>query len=174
MFTLEDYNKRYEVVKSFSIELSPDPVSEGLDSLTAKLSEIQRLRNRVSAALTEAIRNKSESEIDRDTVKNNLDMKMAELKITDEFVRSHSSDKKMDAAAMTKCPDLLLQMHAKEVELIRAETYEKFVNQIHENLDAANTNLSRQISVIQSQIKLGEIDPSYLPKLKVTNGQSGS
>lgn len=163
MFSLEDYQKRYERLKQMSLTLDPDPVIMGLTSLTAKLSEVQELRNRVGVAMAEAIQNSSEVEIENKTIRNQLDTQMYSLMISDEYVKGQKTDKLREAAAQTKVPELVVQMHHKDVDLIRAEAYGKFVKQIHDNLEAANSNLSRQISVIQMSIQLGEIDPSLLP-----------
>lgn len=162
MFTAEDYQKRYIVLKDMSISLDKDPIIVGLSSLTAKLAEVTHLRNRVSVALAEAIQNKSEAEIESSIIEHQFDAQLANLMITDEYVRGQKSDKSREAAAQTKMPELLLKKHYKEVENIRADAYEKFVRQIHDNLEAANNNVSRQISVVQMSVQLGEVDPSQL------------
>lgn len=163
MLSLDDYQKRYQRLKDMSLSLDPDPVAVGLSSLTAKLSEIQDLRNRVGVAFAEAIQNASEVEIEHKTVKSQLETKMFSLMSTDDYVKSQKSDKLREAAAQTKIPELVVQMHYKDVDLVRADAYTKFVKQIHDTLEAANSNLSRQISVVQMSIQLGEIDSSLLP-----------
>lgn len=171
MFSIDDYNKRYLRLKEMSLNLDADPAALGLHSLTTKLAQIQDLRNRVGVALAEAIQNKSEVEIEHHTIKHQLEARLDGLMMTDEEVRGQKSEKLREAVAQTKATDLVLQMHYKEVDFVRASAYEKFVKQIHDTLEAANTNLSRQISVIQMSIQLGEIDSSLLPgTLTLKNG----
>lgn len=146
-----------------SLALDSDPVVLGLSSLTAKLAEVQDLRNRVGVAFAEAIQNASEVEIEHKTIKSQLETKMFSLISTDDYVKNQKTDKLREAAAQTKVPDLVLQMHYKDVDMVRADAYTKFVKQIHDTLEAANSNLSRQISVIQMSVQLGEIDSSLLP-----------
>lgn len=172
MFTLEDYQKRYDRLKQMSLTLDPDPVVVGLSSLTVKLSEIQELRNRVGVALAEAIQNRSEVLIEQKTIRSQLDAQINNLMVTDEAIRGQKSEAMRVAAAQVKVPELVVQMHYKEVDLVRAESYEKFVKQIHDTLEAANSNLSRQISVVQMSIQLGEIDPALLPSnITLKNGR---
>lgn len=160
MLTQDEYQKRYTVLKDMHIVLDADPVVLGLQSLSAKLAEVQHLRNRVGTALAEAIQNKSEVEIAQSMVENQFDAQLAKLMMTDEYVRGQKSDKSREMAAQTKMGDLVLQKHYSEVDLLRAESYEKFVRQISETLEAANGNISRQISVIQMSIQIGEVTSS--------------
>lgn len=162
MLTKEDYDKRYLVLREMTISLDADPVVTGLQSLTKKLAEVQDLRNRVGKAFAEAIQNTSEHEIVKSTLKAQLEAEMAKAMMTDDFVKGQKSKELREAAAQTKMPELVLQLHYKEVELVRAEAYEKYVKQIHDTLEAGNNNLSRQISVVQMSIQIGEIDASQL------------
>src|SRR5579863_3194874 len=155
MLTAEEYNKHYEVLKTLSLDLDVDPITKGLDSLTKKLSEVQELRNRVSKAMLIAIQNKTEAEIEYKRVDNILETRKTTLVLQDDFVRGQKSQEMRDLAAQSKMPELVLEQHQKEVDLVRADAYLKFVQQISDNLEAANTNLSRQISVIQMSVSLG-------------------
>lgn len=158
MLTQEEYAKRYDALKELSLELAVDPVVEGLNSLTKKLSEVQHLRNRIGKAFAEAIHNKSEAEIAQSVIEHQMEVEMAKVMMTDENVRGQKSEKMRDLAAQAKMPGLVLDKHQKDVNLIRAEAYEKYVKQIYDTLEAANTNLSRQISVVQMSVELGEVD----------------
>lgn len=166
MWTDQDYQQRYTILREISITLDPDPVAVGLVSLTAKLAEVQRLRNRVAAAFAEAIRNKSEAEIARTTAKHIRDTDFTKAVATDSEVRSQSSDKSREAMAQTKITTQLLNLHFSEVEFIKAAAYCTYIEKLHDVLEAANNNLSRQISVIQMSINIGEVDPGSLRGVK--------
>lgn len=175
MLSEEDVKNRCEVLKEMSIDLDMDPVVNGLASLTKKLAEIQKLRNRVAKAMGEAIRNKSEAEIAKSSIENQMGAVMSKLMMNDDYVRGQKSQDMRELAAQTKMPELVLQKHQKEVDLIRAEAYEKFVKHIHDNLEAANNNLSRQVSVVQMSVQIGEIDRPDMPgdvKIKHATQQS--
>lgn len=160
MFNAEDYNQRYNEIRKVSFRLDADPTTVGLQSLTAKLAEIQALRSRVGSILAEAIHNKGDAEIAQKSSEYARDTGVIRALMNDDSVKGQKSEKMRDAAAQATVPTLVLDLHEKEVSLLKAEAFLKYVQQIYETLEAANNNLSRQISVIQMSIHIGELDLS--------------
>jgi len=72
-------------------------------------------------------------------------------------VQNQKSEKARQAMADTKLYQLVLTVHHVELEYKAADAYYKAVQQVYTNLESTNMNLSRQISVIQMGIQIGEI-----------------
>lgn len=159
VLTDTEIQKRLEEVSLIRIELSPDPVSEGLGSLNQKISELQGYKDRVSALLVEAIKNRADAEILQESVRGEYSRKLDSLIASDADVLAQKNEKSRTAMANTKMPELVLQVVGVEQDFAKAEAYYKCIQQIYGNLESANSNLSRQISVIQMAANIGEIHP---------------
>lgn len=161
MFLDDDYLKRYKVLEAIRLDLDEDPVANGLQSLTTKLSQVQGLRNRINSAIGEALRNKADTEIALKSLEHEKEVALARLMSGDSEVSGQRSDKLREAAAQTKVAELLLRIHHAGVSHIKAKTYMDYLERLHSTLEAANYNLSRQISVVQMSVDIKEVDSNY-------------
>jgi len=157
MFTEQDYKQRYDELKKVHIQLSSDPISEGVSALNGKIAEIQSQKDFISLKFVEAIRNKTECEIFYKSKKQEYEAKVAHLKVHDPTVMSQKSDSARTSSANVKLAEDVLQVYYYEKALLQAETYYKVVGHIWSNLESVNNNLSRQITVTQMSMQLGEI-----------------
>lgn len=157
LLTDQEYDARYKELQQIKIQLDPDPVQQGLASLNKKIAEIQAEKERVGALLVEALKNKSEANILLDAKKGDHARQLDTLLATDEEVKQQKSSELRKATANVRLKDLLTDLAYAELESQKADIYHKCVQQMYSHLESANTNLSRQISVIQMGIQLGEI-----------------
>lgn len=157
LLTDDEIQARLVEIGNARISLDQDPVANGLTSLNQKLSEVQLQKDRVSFLLTEAIRNHTEAEILRDAAQHEYDSQMDYLLATDGTVQAQKSEAMRTAYARTKMSETVLKLHHAEIELVKASGYLKGLQSLIGNLESANSNLSRQITVLQLSAGLGEI-----------------
>ena len=156
-WTTEMYRERLAKLSSASVSLDRDPVSGGLTSINAKIAEVQAQKDFVNQKLIEAIGNKVAREVDFKSTSFDYERKYDNLMQTDSDVYSQKSDAARRSAANVKIGQLVIDIHAKSLELARADNYLKAVYQIYNNLHSAQEGLSRQISVIQMGLSIKEI-----------------
>ncbi|MCM8820298.1 MAG: hypothetical protein NC925_05845 [Candidatus Omnitrophica bacterium] len=149
MLKTSDYDARLEELKSFKVDLDPDPVSKGIFSLNEKLAQVQAFKDRVCALLVEAHQNVSEYEIIYESVKHQYESNLERLLVSDPEVQSLKSDRLRIASANVKLAELLIKLNNANLELLRAKNYLKCVQTIYDNLNSVNENLTQQIYVIQ-------------------------
>ena len=87
---------------------------------------------------------------------------VSKMLATDPEVQNQKSEKLREATAQTKMAETVLKKHYASLELMDSESYYKQMQHAYENLEAANSGLSRQISVIQMAMQIGEINRSDL------------
>ena len=161
----EDYRKRLDELKEMFVKLDSDPVADGLSTINEKIAEIQAKKDTVSSYLVEAIANKSYYESIYDTEKLNIELEQDRLCATDVDVKSQKSDTARKSAANVKLSDKILINHTNLLAFVTAESYLKSVYQVYNNLCSAQENLSRQISVVQMSMNIGEINRQDLQKI---------
>lgn len=165
LLTDADYESRYEELQTVKIQLDADPVKEGLGSINKKIAEIQGEKERVGALLIEAIKNKSEANIVYDAKKGDHGRQLDALLAGDEEVKMQKSSELRKATANVKLKDLVTDLAYTELDAQKADVYYKCTQQMYSHLDSANMNLSRQISVIQMGIQLGEVSKEVASNL---------
>ena len=147
--TDEQMAEKLEGVKKIQVLLDPDPIVKGLMSLNYKLAELQLAKDHVSGMILEAMKNTAELEILNEITKNEYDRKLELLATTDQACLAAKSADARNVAARIKMPDLVLKAHHQEINLIKGQWYMKCLQLVASNLESANSNLSRQITVIQ-------------------------
>lgn len=147
-----------EDVKKIQIFLDDDPVSKGLVSLNNKLAEIQLAKEKITRMILEAMRNMAENEILKEIAQNEHDRKQDYLTATDASVQAQKSAEARAIHARLKMPDLVLNLHHAGISEVKASWYLKCLQLVSSNLESANSNLSRQITVIQMDQNLQGIN----------------
>jgi hypothetical protein len=147
--TDEQMAEKLEAVKKIQVFLDPDPTTKGLVSLNYKLAELQIAKDHVTSLILEAMKNMSENEIVKETVQNEHDRKQDYLIATEPSVQAQKSAEARSIHARLKMPDLVMSLHHAEIAETKASWYLKCLQLVSSNLESANSNLSRQITVIQ-------------------------
>jgi hypothetical protein len=144
----EQINERLEEVKKIRVILDADPSVSGLSSILVKLAEMQLQKDRVAYLVMEAMRNMAEHEINKEMIQGEYDRNL-ELNLVDPTVAAQKSAEMRQTHAKMKMSDLVLKLHQAEVASIRASWFMKILQNIYSNLESANNNISRQITVLQ-------------------------
>jgi len=154
----EEIETRLRELQKIKLDLDVDPIKNGLSGVNAKIAEAQQRKDLVNSLLIEAIQNKAEAQIMLDTRKGEHSRSLETLLLTDPEVQGQKTEKLRLAAANVKMPELVLQVFHAERDYARSDAYYKCVHQMYTNLDSVNSNISRQISVIQMGLQIGEIN----------------
>jgi tRNA(Glu) U13 pseudouridine synthase TruD len=91
----------------------------------------------------------SEHEIQKEMVQGEYDRNLEMYLATDATVAAQKSAEMRNTHAKLKMPEKVLALHQAEVASIRASWYMKILQNMYSNLESANNNLSRQITVLQ-------------------------
>ena len=170
MLTQEEYGPRLTELGKINIKLQGDPVAGGLIGITKLLATIQQNKDYLTTLLVESIGNKAEADVslkDADFIySRGLDILLA----TDKNVQSQKTVEMRKAVANNQLTKEMLNQHHAKMDYVQADAYYKSVYQIFNLVESAKESLSRQISVIQMGIGIGEISRedlgSFFPKSK--------
>jgi len=154
----EKYDVYRQELNAISILLEGDPATVGIVTINKKIAEVNAMRERVAAVLSEAIANVYEREHFYEEMKLDYDIKFQKTLNGDPSIQSLKSDTLRVAAVNAKLPDEFLKMNAAKINFNDAEGFLKLVQAKYNQLDSANSNISRQISVIQLQLEVGEVE----------------
>ena len=157
LLTDEEIDIRLKELQKIRLDLDIDPVTNGLSGVNRKIAEVQSKKDLVNNLLIEAIQNKTEAQIMLDAKKNEHSRQLETLLLTDSEVQGQKTEKLRQAAANVKMPELVLGVFYAERDYVRADAYYKCVHQMYTNLESVNSNISRQISVIQMGLQIGEV-----------------
>jgi hypothetical protein len=147
--TEEQMAEKLEEVSKIKFFLDPDPSVLGLSSILVKLAECQLQKDRVSSLVMEAMRNVAAHEIDHERVQGEYDRNLEMLLATNATVAAQKSAEMRNTHAKMLMTDLVLKLHHAEIASIRASWFMKILQNVYSNLESANNNLSRQITVLQ-------------------------
>lgn len=157
MLTSEEYDVRMDELQKVKIVLPGDPVANGLLHITTLLGEIQSQKDRICHLLVEAVKNKAEAHISYKDAIFNYEQKLNELLATDKNVQAQKTVELRKATANNSITTEMLKQHHAFIDSERADAYYKCVNHIYNMVDSAKESLSRQISVIQLGVGIGEV-----------------
>jgi hypothetical protein len=165
MLTPEQILSYKQELSSISIELSEDPTTEGLGLVNGKIAEINAQKERVGSILMDTLSNVQERKRHFEEAKLAYDLKYERILSTDESVRNLKSEALRSAATNAQISDDFLIMRKAEMDLGDAEAFQKIVQHKYNLLESANSNVSRQITVVQLQLEIGEVQRrgSYTP-----------
>jgi len=160
-----NYSEIKEELDGYVVKLDPDPSSKGLDSLNKKIADVDSFISRVVTILTNAIanENKFESFFSDVVVFYNKHLR---IQLRQKEVADLSNQKLQQAAAEERIEDIGRLKYAVEKTLNDAKTHTKICKEKLDNLDKTNKNISRQITVIQTQLEVGEIQRKVSGRFK--------
>lgn len=171
MITYAKYSELRTELASIRIDLDSDPAATGIGNLNVKIAEVHALKGRVAGMLSEAIANVAERDRTYQEYKILYEAKFDAILNQDPEIRNLKSEGLRTAACNAKLPDEYAKVNASKIDLADAESFQKIVQTKYNLLDSANTNISRQISVIQLQLDIGEVNrPATSPFRERTIG----
>lgn len=153
----EEYAERYKRITDIKMQLEENPIKDGILSMNKRIAEIQTKKDQVGQLLVEAIKNKAEASILLDAKKGDHSRQLDGLLASDEEVKVQKTAELRKATANVKLKDLVTDLAYTELDAQKADVYHKCIQQIYSQLESANTNLSRQISIIEMGIQIGEV-----------------
>jgi hypothetical protein len=164
MLTKEDYKSRLTEIALLKdkIQLDKDPVAAGLPSFNSKLAELQAIRERVTALLTEAIWNKTNAQSQLNDAEYDYETKSHALGVTEPIQKLKSKEIRESQISVTLTSELGV-LHKAQKEHLFAETYLKNVYAIEKELEIKNDNLLQQIKTVQIML---HVDPALRDELK--------
>jgi hypothetical protein len=139
-----DYDKTYEELSQLNVKSQPTPT---LQAINQQLQRVQGYKDRLS-------------EIYKDVTRSYLFKKRAVNILSDALGRF--SDAKSADKRKSDCVFMLSDFHR---DLAEIEALSGTCDHILKNLDSFNNNLSRQITLIQSQLKIMDIGKGTLPDM---------
>jgi len=157
MINLDGYNTFRRELITIRIDLDADPANSGIGSLNEKIAAVHALKERVSTILSEAIANVYERERIYQELRVDYERKFDSILVSDPQIQNLKSEGLRKAACNSKLPDEFAKVNSASIDLAEAESFQKIVQNKYNLLDSANMNISRQISVIQLQLDIGEI-----------------
>lgn len=160
MISYVKYSELRAELASIHIDLDSDPAATGIGNLNAKIAEVHSLKDRVSSILSDAISNVAERDRSYQESKILYEAKFDAILNNDPEIKALKSEGLRTAACNAKLPDEFSKVNSLKIDLADAESFQKIVQAKYNLLDSANTNISRQISVIQLQLDIGEVNRS--------------
>ena len=151
-----NYSEIEQELKKYIVELDSDPSSTGVGRLNEQIAKVDGYISRTVTVLMDAIANKSVfSLLLKDVQKLYNDHLRTQLRKED--VAKLSNQNLRQAAAEEKIGSIGNFKHVVEKALDAAKTHEETCREKLKGLDITNKDISRQITVIQNQLEIGEI-----------------
>jgi len=155
-YRIPDYSKFLKELQDMSVSLNADPSAFGLSSLNVQISQVDSFKTRAAAILGIAITNESRIEVWSKKI-NAIYKREFDSRLPKPPIRDFSNKELREAACNTLLSDLKKAVEVIEGSLLQAKAFTKFVQNALDKLDSTNKNISRQITVLQIQVDVGEI-----------------
>jgi hypothetical protein len=155
-YQIPEYQGFIDELQSTGLAIQEDPGGEPLSTLNLKIAQIDAQKTRVATIYTMAIANENEFEILACKV-NMLFKREFDRQLPKEPVRGLSNKELREAACNSILQELKDLVDAINGSLMQAKSFSKIVATTLAKLDSTNKNISRQITVLQLQQGIGEI-----------------
>lgn len=155
-YRIPDYQGFIDELQSTGLAIQEDPGGEPLSTLNLKISQIDAQKTRVATICTMAIANESKFEVLACKV-NMLFKREFDRQLPKEPIRSLSNKELREAACNSILQELKDLVDAINGSLMQAKSFSKIVATTLAKLDSTNKNISRQITVLQLQQGINEI-----------------
>lgn len=152
-----------EALKCF-VPVSEDPISEGLNTLLKKLSQVQKAKDYLTTLVLKTLHQKVQWDLLAKEGEKLYKDKVEKLIREKDEVGKQSSDAKRIGAANAYCGDELYLNALIEEKRVAAEDCYKVCARVAENLESTSDTLKDQITVVQQLISIGEIGKKITPK----------
>ena len=161
-YQLPDYDTLIQELEKCGITLDEDPSENNLSDLNMKIAKIDAQKARASVIANLATANENELEMIMSRAQSLLDHESNKLLLSAE-IKVLPNKELREAAVNVVLYHLRTLVSAIKSSLSRAKTFSKMVSNSVSMLDSANKNISRQITVLQLQLGLGEIGRGINP-----------
>jgi hypothetical protein len=158
-----DYSEIEKELDNYIIALDPDPSSVGLDKLNAKIAAINSYMERIVTIVMNAIANENKF----NSLFNDTKMfyeKYLRIQLRSEDVAALSNQNLRQAAAEEKIEDIGKLKFFAEKALNDAKAHTEICREKLKGFEKTDKNISRQLTVIQTQIEIGEIQRKVIGK----------
>jgi len=155
-YSILDYTTLIVELNETGIELDKDPTAAGLSTLNMKIAQIDAQKTRIATILSSAIVNENCLELMYKQL-SNIYKREFDTRLIQEPARSLPNAASREAACNALLTNLKSFMTSVEGSHSQARTFTNVVRNELSKLDSTNKNVSRQITVIQQQIEIGEI-----------------
>lgn len=169
----ENIVKYLKEMQRYSVSLDADPLAAGLATFNKKISESREYTNRTATLLTTAIFIKRNAQAARDRAKAEFERKINMTLASDPRVyetpegqRSSQELRRANALNALRDDGLGLEETLDDAEdfLHSANMFYETAKTVYENLNETRKDLLYQISVIRTQIAIGEVAADPLIK----------
>ena len=155
-YVLLDYEVLVKELNAHGVALNEDPGSLPLNKLNAQIAQVDAQKTRAATIFSKAILN--EDGLNVLTKKINAVFKAEfDNRLPQSPIKDFSNKELREGACNTLLAKLKGAVSAIEGSLSQAKTFTKVVQNEFNKLDSTNKNISRQITVLQTQIEIGEI-----------------
>lgn len=155
-YVLLDYETLIKELNAQGVLLNEDPGVVPLNKLNAQIAQVDAQKTRTATIFSQAITN--EDGLNVLTKKINAIFKTEfDNRLPQSPVKDFSNKELREGACNTLLAELKGVVSAIEGSLSQAKTFTKVVQNELSKLDGTNKNISRQITVLQIQIEIGEI-----------------
>ena len=156
-------------VRDYEIPTHKNPSNKSLGILHDALGEGKSILERMERIYSDAIKHVGYHEIELEKAQHEYDSFLEEKLFSDEECKSQKSEALRVAVAVNKYPDLKARkddLFKKELGSKNAEIWMKIVRSKFEQLSKSHETNSRQATLIEDMIQLGEIRGSgFGPRL---------
>jgi len=161
-YTLLDYETLIKELNTQGVALNEDPGAVPLNQLNAQIAQVDAQKTRAATIFSQAIVNEDGLNV---LVKKINAIFKAEFdsRLPQSPVKDFSNKELREGACNTLLAELKSAVLAIEGSLTQAKTFTRVVQNELGKLDSTNKNISRQITVLQTQIEIGEIQRSAQP-----------
>ena len=158
-YTLLDYATLIDELSVQGVELSEDPGAVPLNKLNAQIAQVDAQKTRAATIFSAAITNEDGLNV---LVKKINAIFKAEFdnRLPQSPVKDFSNKELREGACNTLLAELKAVVLDVEGSLSQAKTFTRVVQNELGKLDSTNKNISRQITVLQTQIAICEIKRS--------------
>lgn len=160
-------------IGKYRMRLDADPLAAGVGTFNKKIAELREMANRVASILTTAILLKREVQASRDRKKSQLDMELRYIIGSDPRVYEVPEHQRSSVETRNANASRLLKEQGKNLEeelldfdqlFISVSSFYDIVKMTYDNLNETRKDLLYQVSVIRTQIGIGEISADPILK----------
>lgn len=155
-YTLLNYETLIEELNVQGVSLNEDPGAVPLNRLNAQIAQVDAQKTRAATIFSKAIINEDGLSVLSKKI-NALFKAEFDSRLPQSPVKDFSNKELREGACNTLLAELKGAVSAVEGSLSQAKTFTRVAQNEFNKLDSTNKNISRQITVLQTQIEIGEI-----------------
>ena len=155
-YALLDYETLIKELNAQGVALNEDPSAVPLNKLNAQIAQVDAQKTRAATIFSQAITNEDGLNVLSKKI-NALFKAEFDNRLPQSPVKDFSNKELREGACNTLLAELKGAVSAVEGSLSQAKTFTRVVQNELSKLDGTNKNISRQITVLQIQIEIGEI-----------------